>query len=95
MEAIFMNTENSKANESNKFLHQFTEKLNLKNPIRNMALANLTIYYTWKNITSEYNNYKFKISAPLGMMNLIYLMDLILFLIYMIILNTSSKNMKL
>ena len=29
-----------------------------------MALANLSIYYTWKNINSEYNNNKFKISAP-------------------------------
>ena len=29
-----------------------------------MALANLSIYYTWKNIKSEYNNNKFKISGP-------------------------------
>ena len=29
-----------------------------------MALANLSIHYTWKNIKSEYNNNKFKISAP-------------------------------
>ena len=29
-----------------------------------MAVANLSIYYTWKNIKSEYNNNKFKISAP-------------------------------
>ena len=29
-----------------------------------MALANLSIYYTWKNINSEYNNNKFKISVP-------------------------------
>ena len=28
-----------------------------------MAVANLSIYYTWKNIKSEYNNNKFKISA--------------------------------
>ena len=28
-----------------------------------MALANLNIYYTWKNIKSEYNNNKFKIYA--------------------------------
>ena len=30
----------------------------------NMALANLSIYYKWKNITTEYNNNKFKIHAP-------------------------------
>ena len=58
-----MNTLNSKTNESNKFIYQFTDKLNLKNPNKNMALANLSIYYTWKNLKSEYNN-KFKISAP-------------------------------
>ena len=59
-----MNTLNGKTNESNKFIYQFTEKLNLKNPSKNIALANLSIYYTWKNIKSEYNNNKFKISAP-------------------------------
>ena len=59
-----MNTENSNKNESNKFMYQFTDKLNIRNPNKNMALANLSIYYTWKNITSEYNKNKFKISAP-------------------------------
>ena len=59
-----MKTLNSETNESNKFMYQFTDKLNLKNPNKNMALANLSIYYTWKNIKSEYNNNKFKISAP-------------------------------
>ena len=29
-----------------------------------MAIANLSIYYTWKNIKPAYNNNKFKISAP-------------------------------
>ena len=64
METIFMNTENSKTSESHKFKLDLTDKLNLKNPNKNMALANLSIYYTWKNIKSEYNNNKFKISAP-------------------------------
>ena len=59
-----MNTENSKTNESNRFKLDLTDKLNLKNPNKNMVLANLSIYYTWKNIKSEYNNNKFKISAP-------------------------------
>ena len=40
-----------------------TDKLNLKNPNKNTALANLSIYYTWENIKSKYNNNKFKISA--------------------------------
>ena len=59
-----MNTANSKANHSNKFVYNFTDKLNLKNPNKNIALANLSIYYTWKNVKSDYNNNIFKISAP-------------------------------
>ena len=31
---------------------------------KNIGLVNLSIYYTWKNIKSAYNNNKFKISAP-------------------------------
>ena len=58
-----MNTENSKTSETHRFKLDLADKLNLKNPNKNMALANLSIYYTWKNITSEYNNNKFKISA--------------------------------
>ena len=46
MEIIFMNTLYSKTNESNKFMYQFTDKLNFKNPNKSMALANLSIYYT-------------------------------------------------
>ena len=64
METIFMNSKNSKTSESHKFKLNLTDKLNLKDPKKNMALANLSIYYTWKNIKSEYNNKKFKISAP-------------------------------
>ena len=59
-----MNTENNKTSETHRFKLDLADKLNLKNPNKNMALANLSIYYTWKNITSEYNNNKFKISAP-------------------------------
>ena len=56
METIFINTENSKTNESHRFKLNLSDKLNLKNPNKNMALANLSIYYTWKNIKSEYKN---------------------------------------
>ena len=59
-----MNTANSKTKHSNKFVYNFTDKLNLKNPNKKIALANLSIYYTWKNVKSDYNSNKFKISAP-------------------------------
>ena len=60
-----MNTENSETNESNYFIYQLTDKLNLKTlNNKNNGLVNLIIYYTSKNIQSEYNNSKCKISAP-------------------------------
>ena len=64
METFFMNTKNSKTSEPHRFKYNLIDKLDLKNPNKNMALANLSIYYTWKNIKSIYNNNKFKISAP-------------------------------
>ena len=62
METIFMNTENSKTNETYRFKLDLADKLNLKNP-KNIALVNLSIYYIWKNIKTEYSNNKFKIFA--------------------------------
>ena len=64
METFFMNTKNSKTNEPNRFKYGLTDKLDFKNPNENMALANLSIYYAWKNVKLIYNNNKFKISAP-------------------------------
>ena len=56
METIFMNSEKSKTSEPHKFKLDLTDKRNLKNPNKNMDLANLSIYYTWENIKSEYDN---------------------------------------
>ena len=64
MEPFFMNTKNSKTNESHRFKYDLIDKLDLKNPNKNMTLGSLSIYYTWKNVKSTYNNNKFKISAP-------------------------------
>ena len=64
METFFMNSKNSKTNEPNRFKYNLIDKLDLKNPNKNMALANLSICYTWKNVKSTYNNNQFKISAP-------------------------------
>ena len=50
-----MNTENSKTREMHQFKLDLTDKINLKDTKKNMALANLSIYCTWKNIKSEYN----------------------------------------
>ena len=64
METFFMNSQNSKTNEPNRFKYDLIGKLDLKSPSKNMVLGILSIYYTWKNVKSTYNNNKFKISAP-------------------------------
>ena len=87
METFFMNTKNSKTNESHRFKYDLIDKLDLKNPNKNMALGNLSIYYTWKNVKSTYNNNKFKISDQPGMKHLICPMDRIIYQKYKIILN--------
>ena len=59
-----MNSENNKTSEPHVLMLQLTDKLYLRRSEKNVALSNLSIYYTWKNIKSLYNNNKFKISAP-------------------------------
>ena len=59
-----MNSKNGKTSEPNRFKYDLIDKLDFKNPNKNTALGNLSIYYTWKNVKSTYNNNKFKISAP-------------------------------
>ena len=59
-----MNTKNSKTSEPYRFKYNLIDKLDLRNPNKNMVLANLSIYYTFKNVKSIYKNNKFKISAP-------------------------------
>ena len=61
METFFMNTKYSKTSEPHMFKYNFIDKLIYK---KNMALANLSIYYTCKNVKSIYKNNKLKISAP-------------------------------
>ena len=51
-----MNTKKSKTNEPHRFRLSLVDKLNLKNPNKNIALGNLSIYYT----LSAYNNDKFR-----------------------------------
>ena len=63
MDTIFMNSENSKTSEHVLVL-KLTDKLDLRSGQKTVALSNLSIYYTWKNVKSSYNNNKFKISDP-------------------------------
>ena len=64
MNSIFMNSENSKTSKPNVLILKLTNKLDLRIGEKVVALSDLSIYYTWRNIKSSYNNNKFKISAP-------------------------------
>ena len=61
MNAIFINSKNAKTNDKHRFRLNLTTSLNLKIKVKNIALANLSIYYTWNNIKSSLNNNKFKL----------------------------------
>ena len=64
MDTIFMNSENSKTSKHHLLVLKLTDKLDLRRGQKTVALSNLSIYYTWKNVKSSCNNNKFKISAP-------------------------------
>ena len=64
MDTIFMNSENSRTSEYHVLVLKLTDKLGLRRGKKSVALSNFSIYYTWKNMKSSYNNNKFKISAP-------------------------------
>ena len=64
MDTIFMNSENSKTSEHHVLVLKLTDKLDLRRGQKTVALSNLSIYYTWKNVKSSYSNNEFKISAP-------------------------------
>ena len=59
-----MNSKNCNTSETDVIILKLTDKLYLRRDEKIISLSNLSIYYTWKNIKSSYNNNKFKISAP-------------------------------
>ena len=65
METIFMSRENCKTNEPHKFVLNLSQILDLRSSDKHVALQNLSIYYTWKNIRKQYKNNKLKIIVPM------------------------------
>ena len=59
-----MNSRNSKTFNSHGLLINLTDKIDLKREYKHIALSNLSIYQTWKNMKKSYKNKKFKMSAP-------------------------------
>ena len=92
MDKIFMNSENSRTSEYHVLLLKLVDKLDLRSGQKSIALSNLSIYYTWKNIKSTYKNNKFKISAPTWNDEFELRMNHIQCQIFKIILNIFLKN---
>ena len=59
-----MNSEKSKTSDLHRILLNLTDKIELRRKDKYVALSNLSVYYTWKNVKTLYKNNKFKISAP-------------------------------
>ena len=64
MEMIFSNTEHSKTNKPHKFVLILPQRLDLRRSSKHVALQNLSIYYTWKNIRKQYKNNTLKTTVP-------------------------------
>ena len=58
-----MNSGNSKTSDLHRLLFNLSDKINLERSDRYVALPNLSIYYTWKNIKKSCKNKKCKVSA--------------------------------
>ena len=87
MNAIFISSRNSKTSDHQSLLHYFTDKINFRRQHKYIALSNLGIDYTWKNIC-HIRTTNLKCQLQHGMKNLNYLMDHILYEIFKFILNT-------
>ena len=61
MNTTFINSKNSKTSDPHRLLISVTDKIDLRIKDKYIALSNLSIYYTWKNIKSSYKSNKFKI----------------------------------
>ena len=61
MDTIFRNSENCRTSEYHVLILKLTDKLDLRRGEKSIDLSNLSIYYTWENLKSSYNNNKFEL----------------------------------
>ena len=64
MEIIFINTGNSKTNGTHKCVLNLSQRLDLSGSNKRVALQNVSVFYTWKNIRKHYKYHILKIIAP-------------------------------
>ena len=79
MNAIFKNSRNSKASDPHRLLLNLTDRTDLRGKAKPIALSNLSIQDTYKNIKKSYKNNRFKYELKHGTKSLNYLMDHILY----------------
>ena len=86
-----MNSKNSKTSHSHRLLLYLSDKIDLKRTDKYVAVSNLNICYTWKNIKKSYKNNNLTYQLQNGMINLNYLTDCILYQIFEIKRNTEKR----
>ena len=103
-----MNSENSKTSNMQRLLLNLSDKINFKRSNKYVALSNLSIYHTRKNIKRSHKNNKLTISSPAwsdrfvladGAISVPTLSDKFVladesYQMFKTILSTSSKSMK-
>ena len=87
MDTMFMISINSKTSDPHRLFINLTDKIDLRRSDKYVALSNLSIYCTWKNIKSHIRTINLKFQLQHGMKNLNYLMDHILYQIFKNIFN--------
>ena len=92
MDTIFMNSEHSKTSNSRRLFLNLSDKKHLKKD-KYVALSNISIYYTWKNIKKACKNNKLSAPTWYEKFELRVRPYFVLYQGFKIILNISSKNM--
>ena len=87
-----MNSENSRTSEYHVLVLKLTDKLDLKRGQKSVALSNLSIYYTWKNIKAHIRTINLKYLLQHEVMNLNYQKDHMQYHIFKIILSIFVKS---
>ena len=94
MDTIFVNSKNTKISEPHRLLINHADKIDLKRSDKYVALSNLRMYCTWKNIKNHTKTINLQYHLQHGVKTLIYFMDHILYQIFKIILSILLQNLK-
>ena len=94
MDTIFMNSGNSKTSDLQRLLRNLWDKINFKGSHKHVALSNLSIYYTWKNIKSHTKIINLNYQLRHTMKSLNYLVGHVLYQMFKIIWDIVLKSIK-